>query len=196
MSKAPESSTRSRSHRCAKQRAYAAATAGDSTAATTFSCRVQESSVQFIEPVQTLCAVAHAELVVHEVAPAGDRLHRHAERLEHVRLGARRGGEERPLDVLRRALVLVVGDPDGHPARGGGADRVGHPVADRAGQAHVVEGEVERSARGLEPREQPVGDVVGRLPAIGEGPRLQHGGRPYPLRGVAAATGPRPAGTR
>ena len=56
-----------------------------------------------------------------------------SERLQHVRLRDGRGGEERPSTVLRRALVLVVGDPDAHPAGGGGAERVRHAVADRAG---------------------------------------------------------------
>ena len=33
----------------------------------TFSSRVQESAVQFVEPVQTSLAVAHDVLVVHQV---------------------------------------------------------------------------------------------------------------------------------
>ena len=37
-----------------------------------FSCRDQESSVQFVEPVQTSQLVPHDELVVHEVGDPGD----------------------------------------------------------------------------------------------------------------------------
>ena len=65
-------------------------------------------------------------LVVHQVAPAGDRPDRHAERLQHVRLGARRRGEERPVAVVGRPLVLVERDPDPHAAGRGAADRVRH----------------------------------------------------------------------
>ena len=151
----------------------------ESTAATTFSWRVQESSVQFIEPGPDAVAVADDELVVHQVAPAGDRLApaRRASRARAARCAAgpgRTGARRR-----RRPLVLVVGDAHGDPARGRGADRVGDAVADRAGQPDVVEREVERAARRLEPREQPVGDGLGRLPAVGQRPRLEHGARQY-----------------
>ncbi len=39
----------------------------------TFSWRDHESSVQFVEPAQHRFAVAHDELVVHEVGDARDR---------------------------------------------------------------------------------------------------------------------------
>jgi hypothetical protein len=103
---------------------------------------------------------------VHEVAPARDRLDGHPERLEHVRFGLRRRGEERPAAVVGRRLVLIERDPHGHAAGRGGADRLGHGVPDGARQPHVVECEVERHARAGDPGHDALGDRLGGLPAV------------------------------
>ena len=58
---------------------YALASSGESTTAITFSSRDHESSVQFVEPVQTEELVADDVLVVHQVGDPGDRLRRDAE---------------------------------------------------------------------------------------------------------------------
>jgi hypothetical protein len=120
--------------------------------------------------------------VVHEVAPAGDRPHRHAQRLEHVRLGARGRREERAVPVVGRPLVLVERDPHAHAAGRGGADRVRHPVADGAGQPHVVECEDERRARRRDPVHDALGDGLGGLAAVGVHSHIQHGRGQYPGR--------------
>ena len=62
----------------------------------TFSSRVHESSVQFVEPVHTAAPIADDVLVMHQVRVAGDRAQRHAELLEQRRLGAR--GRRQRLD--------------------------------------------------------------------------------------------------
>jgi len=49
----PLPSTRPRVHRSSKFRAYARAIASDATVTSTFSSRVHESSVQFVEPLHT-----------------------------------------------------------------------------------------------------------------------------------------------
>ena len=49
----PEPSTVPVSQSCSKSRVYAYAISGETTVAMTFSCRVHESSVQFVEPVHT-----------------------------------------------------------------------------------------------------------------------------------------------
>jgi hypothetical protein len=79
--------------------------------------------------------------VVHQVGDARDAAGREGQRLDQLGLRARRRRE----DAL--VVVGVVGDPHGHAARRGLAQRPGHQVARLAGQAHVVEGEVERAAR-------------------------------------------------
>jgi hypothetical protein len=53
LSKSPELVTLASSQSCSKSWLNAVATPGESTVASTFSWRVNESSVQFIEPVQT-----------------------------------------------------------------------------------------------------------------------------------------------
>jgi hypothetical protein len=76
---------------------------------------------------------------------------------------------------------VVERDPHGHAARRGVAQRPGHAVADRAGQADVVEREVERRARRHQPVDQPAADRVGPLSAAdqcAEGDR-RHGVRGY-----------------
>ena len=52
-SKLPLPSTRPRDHRSSKSRAYARATPSEATVSRTFSSRVHESSVQFVDPVHT-----------------------------------------------------------------------------------------------------------------------------------------------
>jgi len=100
---------------------------------------------------------------VHQVAKAGDRLDRDAERLEDRGLGGRR---RRYWD--RVAVILVVDEPDLDAARLGSADRVGNSVADRARQADVVERELEAAARALDEVDDPPRDVLRRLASIGQ----------------------------
>jgi hypothetical protein len=49
-----------------------------------------------------------------------------------------------------------------------GSDRVGDLVADRPGQPHVVERELERAARSVDELDDPGGDVLGGLTAVGQ----------------------------
>jgi hypothetical protein len=65
-------------------------------------------------------------------------------------------------------VVLVVDQADAHAARLRGANRVRDEVADLPGQADVVEGELERLARGLDEVDDPACDVVGGLTAVGQ----------------------------
>jgi len=101
---------------------------------------------------------------VHEIGLAGDRAQRDAQRLQDGRLGVRRRRVARVA-----AIGLVEGDPHLHAARRGGADRVGDRFADRPGEAHVVEREVERAPRLAHEADQPLGHVLGALAAVGEG---------------------------
>ena len=55
---------------CSKSSVKAWASSGESTTAITFSSRDHESSVQFVEPVQTEVTVADDVLVVHQVGDA------------------------------------------------------------------------------------------------------------------------------
>jgi hypothetical protein len=100
---------------------------------------------------------------MHQIAVAGDRLDRNAERLEDVRPG---GG--RRWDRNRLGVVLVVDQPNRDPARLRGADRVSDAVADRARQADVVERELERVAGGLYEADDARGDVLGLLTTVGQ----------------------------
>jgi hypothetical protein len=65
-------------------------------------------------------------------------------------------------------VVLVVDQADLDPARLRGADRLADPVADRSRQANVVERQVERAAGGVDERDDPGGDVLGALTAVGQ----------------------------
>ena len=66
------------------------------------------------------------------------------------------------------------GDPQAHAA----ADRVshggGHGVADGAGQAHVVECEVQTMAGVAEPGHETLRDGLGLLPTVLQRPGMQH----------------------
>ena len=72
----PTSGTGRPDHSSSNASEYASPRSGDSTVTRTFSCRVQESSVQFVDPVSTAASVAHRELVMHEVRDARDRQRR------------------------------------------------------------------------------------------------------------------------
>ena len=75
----PEVSTIPVVQSSSKLRWKAWASSGESITAITFSSRDHESSVQFVEPVQTEAQVADDVLVVHQVGDPGDRLRRHAQ---------------------------------------------------------------------------------------------------------------------
>ena len=120
----PEPSTRPRRHRSPKSRAQAAATGSDSSTAITFSSRVHESSVQFVEPVQTAApsrthslglapkAVRGGAPWVHEIGLATDAAQRHAELGQHLGPRPRRRRDGDAPDV-----VHVVGDARPDAAR-------------------------------------------------------------------------------
>jgi hypothetical protein len=63
-------------------------------------------------------------------------------------------------------VVLVVDEPNLNPARVRRTDRVGDEVADLAGQADVVERQLERAARLLDEVDDAPCDVVGGLTAV------------------------------
>jgi ABC-type transporter Mla subunit MlaD len=54
-----------------------------------------------------------------------------------------------------------------------GANRVGNVVAELAGQADVVKGELERLLRGLDEVDDPLGDLLGGLAAVGQLVKLE-----------------------
>jgi hypothetical protein len=65
-------------------------------------------------------------------------------------------------------VVLVVDEPNRDPARLRGADRASDAIADLAGQADVVERELERASGGVDELDDPGGDVLGALTAVGQ----------------------------
>jgi hypothetical protein len=65
-------------------------------------------------------------------------------------------------------MILVVDEPNVDAARLGVADGIGNLVADRAGQTHVVEGELERLAGRLDEVDDAPCDVLGGLAAVAE----------------------------
>jgi hypothetical protein len=115
-------------------------------------------------------AVAHGVLVMHEVGNSRNADGWEGERLQQVRLCARRWGE----DAL--VVIGVVGDPDRHPPRGGRAQRAGDDVARFVGQSNVVERQVERAPCLAEEAGHPPCHVDGRLPSRLECLDLDHGG--------------------
>ena len=129
-------------HSCSKSSVNALAIASSCTTATTFSCRVHESSVQLSEPVQTVALVADDELVVHQVGDAGDRLSLDGEAgdQQHVRLGRRRHRD-------RVRVVDVVGEAHAHATVGRAAHRVPDDARVLLAEREVVVREVERIAR-------------------------------------------------
>ena len=152
--------------------------AESSTVASTFSWRVQESIVQLAEPVQTASPSRTTYLWCIRSGMPGMPFARRPELLEHVALGARR----RRLEGRRSGpgVVVVEGQPHPHAAAHGGAQRVGDGVADRAGQPHVVERELERPRGRAEPVHEPLADRLGRLRAVLQGVHVQHALAPHP----------------
>ena len=107
----------------------------------TFSCRDHESSVQFVEPVQTASRVTDDELVVHQVRDPGDPARRDRERFDGVgrRLGRRRHRDRTGVgDVVEQAHL--------DPALHRGEERGEHERPGGGLEAHVVERDVERRA--------------------------------------------------
>jgi hypothetical protein len=65
-------------------------------------------------------------------------------------------------------VVQVVEDADLDAARVRRTDRIGNVVADLAGQADVVERELQRLLRGLDEVDDPLRDLLGGLAAVGQ----------------------------
>jgi hypothetical protein len=63
-------------------------------------------------------------------------------------------------------VVDVVGEPHGDTARRRVDERFANRVADRAGEADVVERKLEPLARGAEKCDQRLADLFGRLAAV------------------------------
>jgi hypothetical protein len=89
-----------------------------------------------------------------------------------VRLRAGRRRLERAL--VRSGALVVVGDTDLDAAGDGVSERGGHRVADRAGKADVVQGEVEAAPGVRQPAHEPLGDGLGALRPVLERPGIQH----------------------
>ena len=90
----------------------------------TFSSRVHESTVQFVEPVQTACVVAHDVLVVHQVGHARECA-AVGNGSDSISPGSVRGGGG--TGTGWSSSLEVVGEPHGDAARGrlGRARRAG-----------------------------------------------------------------------
>ena len=109
-----------------------------STRTITFSWRLHESSVQFVEPDQTSVPSRTTNLWCIRSGTPGDRARRHRQRLDRLgpRLGRRRHGD-------RPGVVDVVDEPDRDPAL---LRREERREDERAGvglEADVVDGDVE-----------------------------------------------------
>ena len=141
---------------------------GAETRTTTFSCRVHESSVQFIEPVQTSRAVADAVLVVHQV---GDRRRWRASRREGLDRLRPRLGRRRHRD--RSRVGDVVDEPDADATLVRGEQRGEDERAGVALEAHVVEREIEARPRVVEERRDLAGHARRGLAAVGERRQLE-----------------------
>ena len=150
---------------CSKSSRYRAATAAESTVTITFSSRVHESAVQFVDPVHTEARVAHDVLVVHEVGYARDRGRRERHGLDRVGIGDRRR-RHRHL----HGVVEVVRQADGDAALGGGGEGTADDLVELRREVEVVDRDLERLLRvGTELSER-VGGLLGRLAAVDQRP--------------------------
>ena len=148
----------------------------------TFSWRDHESSVQFVDPAQHRLAVAHDELVVHEVGNAGDRACLEGERLDRLGRGLRRRGHrDRPW------VGDVVDEADGDAALHGRKQGCEHERPRVRLEAHVVERDVERRPRACEERRDAACDVSRALSAVRECLERDRGLRGAGCHPVAAA---------
>ena len=181
----PTRRSRSASQSCSKLRVNAAATRRATRASRRRSpgastSRASSSSSRSRRAV----AVADDVLVVHQVAPARDRLDRHAERLEHVRLG-RAAGRGRtgasPSSGGRSSWLKAIRTRTPRAARG--ADRVRD--RDRRPRRAAARRRVRGRASARAPASQattPLGDGLGGLAAVGVRAHVEHGREPYPGR--------------
>jgi hypothetical protein len=102
--------------------------------------------------------------VVHQVGRPRDAGGREGERLDEIRLGARRRRDRRP----RAVLVDVVCEADGDPAVGGREERALDRAGERIGEPQVVDRDVERLLRLREPVGEQAGDLLRLLAAVCE----------------------------
>jgi hypothetical protein len=103
--------------------------------------------------------------VVHQVGDAGDRRGRKRERLDELRLRARR---RRHGDAL--VVVDVVREADGDAALGRAGERSLDDLREVVGEVEVVDRDLERVLRGRDEVGEGVGRLLGRLGAVGERP--------------------------
>ncbi len=135
----------------------------------TFSQRVHESSVQFVEPVQTVSAVTDRVLVVHEVGNAGDRLRGHLEAVDQARLAAGRREDGR-----RLLAVEVEGEPDRDTSLLCFDDGAGDDRGSRLQEVEVVQRQVEALLSGVEESGEAVGNRERGLAAVRQRVHLDH----------------------
>ena len=134
-----------------------------------FSQRVHESSVQFVEPVQTDSPSRTANLWCMRSGTPGNRLRRHLEAVDERRLAARRREERWGL-----LAVDVEGKPHGDAPLLGLDHGAGDDLGGRLEEVEVVEGEVEAPAGRVEEPREAVRDLGRGLAAVGERVRLEH----------------------
>ena len=86
-------------------------------------------------------------------------------------------------------MVGVVGDADGHAAGGRRLQRRGHAVPGLAGQADVIEGQVERPGRSIEEAGHALGHLERGLPAGVERQDLDHEAKRKPVAAGSISSG-------
>ena len=151
----PDPSTFRFFHSCAKSSWKRIATPVDSTTTMTFSSRVHESSVQFVEPLQTASRSRTTYLWCIRSGQPGTRRGLERQRLDQVGLRLRRWRHGRTLV----GLVDVVDEPNVNAALVRADERIADDVARLILQPDVVERELERLACDVDERRDLARDV-------------------------------------
>ena len=110
----------------------------------TFSSRVHESAVQFVEPVHSVSPSRIDVLVVHQVGHAGDRGGREGQRLEQAPDPSRGGGGTGTSSGSSRLYASRTATPRAAAP----VERVEHDRRERVRQPDVVDRDLERVLRG------------------------------------------------
>ena len=152
-----------RARSCSKSRWKAAASSGESTTTITFSWRAHESSVQFVEPVQTdrgrgrrTCgASGRARPAIGNASTGSDSI-------------SASSGEDGGGTGIGPRVVDVVGEPDVDAAAGRAADRVADDRGRLRARGRSRTGRARASARRRRGTRRSRRDLARRLAAVGQ----------------------------
>ena len=136
----------------------------------TFSSRVHESRVQFVEPVHTAAPSRTTYLWCMRSGSPG--IARSGTPSCSSSDGSVRGGGGSGLTARSPSWLKAMRTATPRAAAARIAPATVSPTG--PGQAHVVEGDVERALRRAEPADEPIGDRLGRLPAVDERALFDH----------------------